>query len=210
MVAISRTIFLTYPLRWRDYLGVKKQITSFVYCIIFAIFISSIPFFGICSLANVRGKCLVNKDGSISCKIYFLIYLLSCQLGPSLVVITSYVAMARLVWKANLEHEALAGKQSRNPVKSSNGGYREERRKYPWSILAILLLNITSVVPWSVVNILAKEILTDTLQELSKIVVDVFYSLMFIAMSASPVVYIISTETIKRHVLRILSENLIC
>ena len=192
MVAVSRTIFLTYPLRWRDYLGAKEQIASFVCCIIFAIFISCIPFVGICSLANVHGKCVLDKEEVTPCQLYFHIHVTACYIAPILLVITLYVYMLRFVSKAKKNHESLKSSQSGSATTDSgiSLGYKTERRSYPWSILIILLLNMLSVIPWFVITVLNEEIHRNSLNFYSRVAVDIAYSLMFVSMAISPMIYI--------------------
>ncbi len=88
---------------------------------------------------------------------------------------------------------------------TSKAGRKEktERRSVPWSIIAILAVSITTTLPWAAMMLFEVEV-TEMLAEGGDISVlfDLFYSLLQVLISCSPLVYLLTTNSLRLIVFR--------
>ena len=86
-----------------------------------------------------------------------------------------------------------------------------EQRTIPWSIIAILVVCLTTTLPWAGMIVYTVEI-TEMLAEGEKLsyVFDVFYSVLQILIGCSPLVYLLTTNSMMRELVKMLKSAKDC
>ena len=213
IISIVRSVFLTYPLSYLHYLKLKTQLLGFGAACLVCSLISAIPLFGLCPAEHyIRDNesglefCTQGDKRKPSCTVFFSILLSVGFLLPVLAVICLYGYIYNVALKARKSHKQLSlTSSSSTSTDTSKAGRKEktERRSVPWSIIAILAVSITTTLPWAAMMLFEVEV-TEMLAEGGDISVlfDLFYSLLQVLISCSPLVYLLTTNSLRLIVFR--------
>ena len=138
----------------------------------------------------------------MGCKAFFGILLALGFILPVLSVIILYIYILRVVIRARKSHSILT-KSSSSSGEHIKAKESMEQRSVPWSIIAILVVTLTTTLPWAGMIVYTVEI-TEMLAEGEKLsyVFDVFYSVLQILIGCSPLVYLLTTNSMRRELLR--------
>ena len=94
--------------------------------------------------------------------------------------------------------EEQRSEQSAGKREGRRAEQRTERRSIPWSILAILVMTVSTTVPWGVMTLFTVE-MTKMITEGGDIsrLFDLFYSLLQVLIGCSPLVYLLTTNSLR-------------
>ena len=212
IISIVRSVFLTYPLSYLHYLKLKIQLLGFGAACLVCSLISAIPLFGLCPAEHIRDNesglefCTQGDKRKPSCTVFFSILLSVGFLLPVLAVICLYGYIYNVALKARKSHKQLSSTSSSSTSTDTSKACRKEkteRRSVPWSIIAILAVSITTTLPWAAMMLFEVEV-TKKLAEGGDISVlfDLFYSLLQVLISCSPLVYLLTTNSLRLIVFR--------
>ena len=96
------------------------------------------------------------------------------------------------------KREGRRAEQSAGRRRGGRSEQRTERRSVPWSILAILVMTVSTTVPWGVMTLFTVE-MTKMITEGGDIsrLFDLFYSLLQVLIGCSPLVYLLTTNSLR-------------
>ena len=96
------------------------------------------------------------------------------------------------------KREGRRAEQSAGRRRGGRSEQRTERRSVPWSILAILVMTVSTTVPWGVMTSFTVE-MTKMITEGGDIsrLFDLFYSLLQVLIGCSPLVYLLTTNSLR-------------
>ena len=217
MMTLVRTIFLSKPLSYFDYIRRRYQLLGAGLSVLLCGIISSLPSMG--ALCDIRVKTFHKTSGEWSfrycsyggsCSIYFTFLVgLGCIL-PVVLISFLYIHMYKVTVKARKAHETLTKRQINQQKTEScsqnqeigkeiegNSRISKEHRSVPWSILAILGVFVASSTPWIILEVL-KDVITDLVmqREAGAQIFDVFYALVQLAVGISVLVYLLTTSSL--------------
>ena len=207
-----RSIFVTFPLSYFYYIKKRYQLATFGGVILICGLIAAAPSFGLCkavvqsTLVNGQSEemeyCSYDDRNKSECKVFYSVVLVVGLLLPNTSVIALYIYIFRLAAQAKETHRSLT-ESSTTSIKETKA--MTEQRTIPWSIIAVLVVCLTTTLPWAGMIVYTVEI-TEMLAEGEKLsyVFDVFYSVLQILIGCSPLVYLLTTNSLRREFVRIL------
>ena len=212
-VTVVRVVFLSYPLRWREILTYRNQILGFCGTVIITFLLGFLPLMQLCELEIIRGQCVFAKSWSIKCVACYIMSLGFGLVAPKVSVAVMYCVIYRIVKRAREANRALStlstslsrGQENESLTASSESDLKHstserrvktERESIPWSIVVILSLNIISAIPW-VILIGAPELIYKKRDSNTFFLLDILYSLLLIATTASPIAYLMTTKVVR-------------
>ena len=207
IITVSRAVFLSCPLTYLSYLKLKFQLFSFVTAGLISGLVSTLPLFRLCPARQIVLKdpgleiCSHGHMDKPSCTVFYSVLLVFGFCVPVLAVICLYIYIYKVVLAARKSHKQLS---SASTVESNNGTRRgAERRSIPWSILAILVMTVGSTVTWGVMTVFTVE-LSEMMTEGGdmSLLFDLFYSLLQVLIGCSPLVYLLTTNSLKQVAVR--------
>ena len=213
-----RSIFVTFPLSYFYYIKKRYQLATFGGFILICGLIAAAPSFGLCkavvqsTLVNGQSEemeyCSYDDRNKSECKVFYSVVLVVGLLLPNTSVIALYIYICRLAAKAKDTHRSLTS-SSTTPIKETKA--MTEQRTIPWSIIAILVVCLTTTLPWAGMIVYTVEI-TKMLAEGEKLsyVFDVFYSVLQILIGCSPLVYLLTTNSMRRELVKMLKSAKDC
>ena len=135
------------------------------------------------------------------------------MLLPIIGIIGLYVYIFRVAVVAKSVHRALTQTSSSasNSSNKEESQSKKEQRTIPWSIIAILGVCLATTVPWLLMIVYTVEI-TEKLAEGDKLAVvfDAFYSVIQVLIGCSPLVYLLTTNSLRKEVSRIIRGKSVC
>ena len=216
-----RSIFVTFPLSYFYYIKKRYQLATFGGVILICGLIAAAPSFGLCkavvqsTLVNEQSEememeyCSYDDRNKSECKVFYSVVLVVGLLLPNTSVIALYIYICRLAAQAKETHRSLT-ESSKTSIKATKA--MTEQRTIPWSIIAILVVCLTtSTLPWAGMIVYTVEI-TEMLAEGEKLsyVFDVFYSVLQILIGCSPLVYLLTTNSMRRELVKMLKSAKDC
>jgi hypothetical protein len=207
MISVVRTLFVAFPLSYFTFIKKRFQLAGLLVSVIICALVSAAPGLGLCKVIvnelyvsgslreGVITVCGFEEKSKLNCKIFGVLLSFGFLL-PILAVVFLYIYILHLVIKARKTHRILT--KSSSSVQSVTKENMEQR-SIPWSIIAILGVCVTTTLPWAGMITYTVEI-TEMLAEggnLSRIF-DVFYSVLQIVIGCSPLVYLVTTESMRR------------
>ena len=228
MITVVRTIFVSKPLLYFRYIRIRYQILGVAMSVILGMFVSSLPSMGVpCKVhfetispkttANYEGTehsfCAFNGD---YCKVYFAVLIGVGGIIPVFLVLSLYFYIYKITVEARKAHESLI--QVQNNQRSTleleievegeeNSHNSRERRRIPWSIVAILLIFVTSSTPWIILQVLKVKITKMVLQnETFALVFDLMYALVQFSFGCSTLIYLLTTNSLRASCYRLIKQ----
>ena len=223
MMTLVRTIFVSRPLSYFDYIRRRYQVFGAGLSVILCGIISCLPSIGVFCHIHHRRICIATPsptedlqestehrycsyDGK-SCILYFAL-LVGLGSVPVIVVSCLYIYIYKLTVTAKKAHETLTKSQSsqqksensaRNEdVRKENKKISKERRIVPWSILAILGVFVSASTPWILLEVMKDEIIDLVIRrEAGALMFDVFYALVQFFVGISVLVYLLTTTSLR-------------
>ena len=189
---------MRYPLSWREALCYRNQLIVFTISTTIVLLISCLPLFGVCELELLKKWCIIKQDGSVKCWVCY-----TCMFGVGLIlpialILLLYGMIYRTVKKAQRLHKLLSNcPNSSNSIdpNSFTSPAKNERRKLPWSIIILLMLNLMSTIPWCLFNAFPTVLAGKNIINIS--IFSILYFVQQICLGISPLVYILTTQTIR-------------
>ena len=220
IITAVRSIFVTFPLSYFDYIKRRNQLISFSIAVLICGLIVAAPSLGLCSAVvnsswlherdEVMTYCSFDDKGKTECKIFYSIVATIGIILPFIGTVFLYFYMCKLAVGARKIHRSLT--KTSTSVSTSGGDQSDkEQRTIPWSIIAILGMSLTTTLPWAGMIVYTVEI-TEMLAEGGdlSVVFDVFYSVLQVLIGCSPLVYLLTTNSLRKAVFRILRKKLQC
>ena len=215
-----RSIFVTFPLSYFYYIKKSYQLATFGGAILICGLIAAAPSFGLCkavvqsTLVNGQSEememeyCSYEDRNKSECKVFYSVVLVVGLLLPNTSVIALYIYICRLAAQAKETHRSLTG-SSTTSIKATKA--MTEQRTIPWSIIAILVVCLTTTLPWAGMIVYTVEII-EMLAEGEKLsyVFDVFYLVLQILIGCSPLVYLLTTNSMMRELVKMLKSAKDC
>ena len=223
LITVVRAIFVTFPLSYYDYIKMRYQFTAFALAVLICGLIVAAPSLGFCTVIVNKTQlfgsnefisyCSFGDRSKDDCKIFYILVASIGMLLPIIGIIGLYVYIYRVAVVAKSVHRALT-QTSSSASKSSNkeeSQSKKEQRTIPWSIIAILGVCLATTVPWLWMIVYTVEI-TEKLAEGDKLAVvfDAFYSVIQVLIGCSPLIYLLTTNSLRREVSRIIRGKSVC
>ena len=215
IMTLVRTIFVTRPLSYFDYIRRRYQLLGAGLSIILCGFASCLPSIGV--LCNIHYTPTgdtqdsayhryCSYDGEL-CSLYFVL-LVGLGSVPVTVVSCLYIYIYKLTVTAKKAHETLTKSQSseqesensaRNEdVRKENKKISKERRSVPWSILAILGVFVSASTPWILLEVMKDTVIDLVMRrEAGAQIFDVSYALVQFFVGISVLVYLLTTTSLR-------------
>ena len=223
IITVVRSIFVTVPLGYMDYLKKRNQVIGMVVSGGIAGVIAGLPSMGLCG-TRVRitfesgGRhdyCSFGDLEEPTCRAFSGVLLGAGFCVPIVSTVCLYLYIYQVAVKARRSHRRLTESgltsSSFSDKKKERSGNLEtsERSAIPWSIIVTVLIAITTTLPWALVMLYSVE-LTETLAENEKlsIVFDLFYAVLQVLVGISPLAYILTTNSIRVVFVRLLRKGL--
>ena len=224
IITAVRSIFVTFPLSYFDYIKRRNQLISFALAVLICGLISAAPSLGLCSAVvnsswlrerdEVTTYCSFDDKGKTECKVFYSIVATVGIILPFIGTVCLYIYMCRLAAGAEKNHRSLTKASlsvSTSTDASGENQSTKERRTIPWSIIAILNVSLTTTLPWAGMIVYTVEI-TEMLAEGGdmSVVFDVFYSVLQVLIGCSLLVYLLTTNSLRKKVFRIFRKMYFC
>ena len=222
MITLVRTVFVSRPLSYFDYIRRRYQVFGAGLSVILCGLISSLPSMGfLCDIGMEKVSIHISEsseemkfrycsyDGG-SCSIYFVLLVGLGSVLPVLLISCLYIYIYLLTVSARKAHKSLTKRESnQQKANRQNDGFAKEygkggkiskeRRRPPWSIIAILTVFAVSSTPWILLQVLKNEI-TDLVMEQRQAgakIFDVFYALVELSVGMSVLIYLLTTTSLR-------------
>ena len=219
IITVVRCVFVSRPLTYFDYIRKRYQITAVGVVVFVAALISSAPYFGLCGVkqhfvAPERYSpllvCGYDIESKYHCKMFYIIVVIFGFLLPASSVVVLYIYLYNTAKKARKSHKNLM-ESSRSASNQDETRTGKERRSIPWSILAILGVCLVTTLPWAGMIVYTVEISEMLMSGDSwATVFDLVYSIILALIGCSPLVYLISSASLRNHFLAITRSRLCC
>jgi len=212
MITLVRTVFVSRPLDHYTYLKFRYQVGGVVAAVAVCGLIAATPSLGLCGveLRNWSGGkeggdevsyCSYGDMSLGECQGFYSILLVFGYILPITCVISLYVYIYNVVVRARRSHRTLTETSCSASTRSQPGVAEVEKKErvvIPWSILAILAVYISTSAPWIFMEVFTVDII-ETLAEGDSlsVVFDVFYSVLQIIIGCSPLVYLLTTNSLR-------------
>ena len=213
IITVSRAVFLSCPLSYLRYLKLKFQLLSFITAGLMSGLVSTLPLFGVCPavVVPVPGLeiCYHGDRRKPSCTVFCSVLLVLGFFLPLLAVISLYIYIYKVVLTARKSHLQLSSTVTSTIESNKGTKHSIERRSVPWYILAILVMTVTTTVPWGVMTLFTVE-MTEMITEGGDVslMFDLLYSLLQVLIGCSPLVYLLTTNSLKQVVVRDVRKSL--
>ena len=222
MITLVRTVFVSRPLSYFDYIRRRYQVFGAGLSVILCGLISSLPSMGfLCDIGMKKVSIHISEsseemkfrycsyDGG-SCSIYFALLVGLGSVLPVVLISCLYIYIYKVTVSARKAHESLTKRESnQQKADRQNDGFvkeygkggkiSKERRRPPWSIIAILTVFVVSSTPWILLQVLKNEI-TDLVMEQRQAgakIFDVFYALVELSVGMSVLIYLLTTTSLR-------------
>ena len=226
IITAVRSIFVTFPLSYFDYIKRRNQLISFALAVLICGLISAAPSLGLCSAVvnsswlrvrkrdEVTTYCSFDDKGKTECKVFYSIVATVGIILPFIGTVCLYIYMCRLAAGAEKIHRSLTKASLSVSTSTDTSGENQstnERRTIPWSIIAILSVSLTTTLPWAGMIVYTVEI-TEMLAEGGNlsVVFDLFYSVLQVLIGCSLLVYLLTTNSLRKKVFRIFRKIYFC
>ena len=221
IMTVIRSIFVTFPLSYFDFIRKKYQLGAFAGSILICALIATAPSLGLCKsiiqFVEVKTNdvdvepndeltyCSYDDRSNPGCKTFYSLVFAVGLLLPDLCVIALYIYIVRLAVKAKKTHRSLT-ESATTPGKETE--VMTEQRSIPWSIIAILGACITTTLPWAGTIVYTVEI-TEMMAEKGAVshVLDVFYAVLQVIIGCSLLVYLLTTNSLRIELIKILKTK---
>ena len=207
IISAVRTVFVSFPLSYFDYIRKKYQVLAFIGAVLVCGVLAFLPSFGLCNVEihNITISNPESEDENINfcsygktkdCTIFYSLVLTIGMLIPDISVVILYIYTLKLAARARETHRSLT--ESSSTIVKETKAMREQRA-IPWSIIAILSLCLVTTLPWAGMIVYTVEI-TEMLAEGDNLsyVFDVFYSVLQLVIGCSPLVYLLTTNSLRK------------
>ena len=234
MITVVRTVFIARPLSYFDYIRRRYQLWGAGLSVLLCGLIASLPAMDIMPchakhniILGDRMKVRYCSYGGQSCQIYFVILTGVGGVLPFAAVSCLYFYIYKMTVRARKVHEALTKSQNDQQIKAQskasssekegggageivNDKVSEERRRVPWSIIAILMVFLVSSTPWIILEIFKDQIKRMVMKHRAGArIFDVVYSLIQLSVGLSTLVYLLCTNSL-RAVCSKLFNSIVC
>ena len=232
MITVVRTIFVSKPLLYFRYIRIRYQVFGVAMSVVLGVFVSSLPSMGVpcrVHLETLSANTTANYEGSKHsfcaykgeyCKVYFAVLIGIGGIIPALLVLSLYFYIYKITVKARKAHESLIQVQNTQTStleleievegEENNSHISRERRRIPWSIIAILLIFITSSTPWIILQVLKVKITKMVLQNKSfALVFDLVYALVQLSFGCSTLIYLLTTNSLRTSCYRLIKQSVV-
>ena len=231
MMTLVRTIFVCRPLTYFDYIRRRYQVFGAGLSAVLCALISSLPSMKNGVSCAIRDKtyplCDTSEwfryctyDGE-SCSLYFVVLVGLGSVLPVVLISCLYIYIYNLAVTAKKAHEVLMRNNQAAQNKSSccknddldgkkvTDKISRERRKVPWSIIAILGIFVASSTPWIVLQVLKDEI-TDVLmkQQSGSRTFDWAFALVQLSVGLSLLIYLLTTTSLRSAFVMIIKHTM--
>lgn len=222
MVTLVRTVFVSRPLSYFDYIRRRYQVFGAVLSVVLCGILSSLPSMGaLCDIivnrAEVKNQTselggyfyYCSYDGQ-SCNIYFALLIGLGSILPVILISGLYIYIYRVTVNARMAHEALtlAGSKTAGGCSQDEVMVKENRNvnkiskecgRPPWSVLAILVVFVASSTPWILLQVLKEEVTKYVMRErqTGARMFDVFYALVQFSVGISVLIYLLTTTSLR-------------
>ena len=231
IITLVRVVFVSRPLSYYSLLRGRYQMGAFAVACAICALIAVLPTLGVCGVA-IRDLYLTASEEFFSyctyptlcekssCSAYFNLLGLGF-LCPLLLVVSLYIYIYKLAQRAQKTHRSLttsstqpATADSSNKTTSGASGERgpsertrTEQQTIPWSILAILLINVLACGPWLFSEVYKTEILEKlVVGGAARWLYDVGFACQQALIGACPLVYILTTRSLKLALKKLMSR----
>ena len=224
MITLVRTIFVSRPLSYFDYIRRRYQVFGVGLSIVLCGLISALPRMGAFCDIQVTTYLLCDTFESFrycthhgeTCSLYFTVLVGIGSVLPIVLISCLYIYIYKITVTAKKAHEVLTRRnllaQQRScedvlEVKRGNGKISKERRSVPWSILAILGVFVASSTPWILLQVMKDEI-TDVLmkEQAGSQTFDLGYALAQLFVGFSTLIYLLTTTSLRTASIRLIKE----
>ena len=241
LITAVRSIFLKFPLSFSSYLKIRYQLIGFGIAAMICALISAAPILGLSEVQlhkqGISGTadqgpsqisyCSFGKMSDPAGKAFYGILLGIGFILPIVTVVVLYIFIYNIVVSARASHKnltksstSLASTVTTKEDTNAHGAIKrrcskamkeKEQRTFPWSILAILGVCITTTLPWAGIIVFTVEI-TEALLEKGSLSIwfDVFYSVLQILIGCSPLVYMQTTRSLRNIITRMATNLITC
>ena len=223
-ITTIRYVFLKFPIKWRNILNMKRQFCLFLITVLFVTGLCNLPNMGLCGyelyeLGTVR--CRYHSQGT-SCQLFYGIFIAFGFVLPSVAVICLYIMICRIILAhrtfrklttTSTASHALSSVDNTGSSKDYKSGRNErdeaERSRIPWSIIAIMILNVLSTLPW-IPQALYPDLFFGCKSSEIILLVDILWSILVVSLAASPLTYLLTTPTVREQIVTLLSCRCCC
>ena len=224
MITLVRTIFVSRPLSYFDYIRRRYQLFGAGLSVILCGLISVLPRMGAFCDIQVTTYLLCDTFESFrycahrgkTCSLYFTVLVGIGSVLPIVLISCLYIYIYKITVTARKAHEVLTRRnlltQQRScedvlEVKRGNGRISKERRSVPWSILALLGVFVASSTPWILLQVMKDEI-TDVLmkEQAGSQTFDLAYSLVQLFVGFSTLIYLLTTTSLRTASFRLIKK----
>ena len=211
IISIVRSVFVTVPLGYMDYLRKRNQVAGLVLSGVVAGLVAGLPSLGVCGVrvrytlspAGRYQYCSYGDLEEMSCKVYSGVLLSLGFFVPMVTTLVLYLYIYQIALKARKSHRRLTetGSTASSYLDSkdrSRDSTSSERTSIPWSIIAVVLIAMATTLPWGFILLYSVE-LTETLAQNDSlsVVFDLFYAVLQVLVGISPLAYILTTNSIR-------------
>ncbi|KAL5267396.1 hypothetical protein ACHWQZ_G004440 [Mnemiopsis leidyi] len=211
IISVVRSVFVTLPLSYMDYLRKRNQAGGLVLAGVVAGVVAGLPSLGLCGVrvrytlspAGRYQYCSYGDLDEMSCKVYGGVLLGPGFFVPLVTTLVLYLYIYHIALKARKSHRRLTetGSTSSSYLDSkdrSRDSTSSERTTVPWSIIAVVLIAMATTLPWGFILLYSVEIRETLAQsDCLSAVFDLFYSVLQILIGMSPLAYILTTNSIR-------------
>ena len=216
-----RCIFVTRPLNYYYYIKRAYQTAAFGISISLCALMASLPYFGLCGVQLQYilkedeylqlSVCSYEGENKTHCQIFYSIALILGFFLPISMVVGIYTYIYRTALAARKIHDSLTQSSGSNQSTILHKRCVAERKLIPWSILAVLGLSIATTLPWTAMIAFT----VDIMEELAKggklkVLFDVVYSMIQILIGCSPLVYLLTTNSLRKFLIEMFKINIDC
>ena len=222
MITVVRTVFIARPLSYFDYIRRRYQLWGAGLSVLLCGLIASLPAMDIMP-CHAKHNIILGDEmkvrycsyGGQSCQIYFVILAVVGGVLPVAAVSCLYLYIYKMTVRARKVHKALTKSQNDEQTKAQskasssekegggageivNDKVSEERRRVPWSIIAILMVFLVSSTPWIILEISKDQITKMVMKHRAGArIFDVVYSLIQLSVGLSTLVYLLCTNSLR-------------
>ena len=221
MITLVRTIFVSRPLSYFDYIRRRYQLLGAGLSIILCGMISSLPGMGALCDIYVNRK-YTETPGETKeflycthygkyCSVYLTLLVVMGNILPVVTILCLYIYIYKVTLTARKAHRTLTkSHSSENEIRSctrnqvvrkecnDDNKISKERRSVPWSILAILGVFVASSTPWILLEVMKDTVIDLVMRrEAGAQIFDVFYALVQFFVGISVFVYLLTTTSLR-------------
>ena len=227
IITLVRSVFLTYPFSHTSYLKIRFQALGLGIAVIICGLIATGPSLGFCGTTLNSALIIIEEDDPEMdtllyycsyddkewsyCKAFYGVLVGIGFVLPFISVMALYFYIYGIVINARRSHRQLmtsTDRQSDESKAESKSMETSEQKSIPWSIIIILAMCLFTTLPWAVMTVLTEDIITKIAEgRYMSTFIDVFYSFLQIMIGASPLVYILTTASLRKLSYQLLHKN---